>query len=572
MWCAHHEPEHAMKFRSTTARVVAALAVVLLLLTALPFGSARAAINQQQTWTNLYSGAVFPGTYSYTVAAGSQRVLVVAVSSSISAAAVQTTATVTYGGQNLTRQVGDLASVSRTHTYLFYLKDTPAVMDGLAHNLAVTIAGGISSYNFVYAAVYMGVDQSANPITSSQNFNSLSTSQTAVGPFASGLTIGNGDQAVEIINLTQTAIPAQTITVWAVDWFPGLGPNSALNLYSSYVATDSTAGTTTSQHTASGNTLSSMSAMSMKAFTTTPLCSPDGYEPDNLYSQATTLLTNGTTQDHLNTPPTDQDWFKFQAVAGHPYDIRTMLLNDIDRYGNAANDTLLYLYGTDGVTQLGFNDDVNYATWYIGYYYYRESWITWTAPASGWYYVQELQWGPTAGNTINDCHSYRIWVQDNTPPTPTFTPTRTYTPTNTPTNTPTFTPTFTPTITRTPMPLAGATFVQYSAMLLNAPDFGLNAQTVSGRINGGVRPYTVVVHIISPDKTVGNNGDITYTPTVQPDGTFVVDVFISGNTHFGCDYQGIWQAYFEISDSGGHNATSTTTTWAVSFPRVHAIP
>ena len=561
-----------MKLRSTAVRVVVALILVLLVLTALPAGSASAAINQQQAWTNLYAGAAYPGTYSYTVAAASQRMLVVAVSSTRSTAGAQTTATVTYGGQALTLAVGDAASAARQHTYLFYLKDTPGVMNGAAQNLVVTIAGGTSSYNYVYAAVYSGVDQSASPITSSRNFNSLATSQTAVGPFASALTIGTGDQAVEIINLTQAATPAQTITVWSINWFPILGPNSALDLYSSYVSTNSTAGTTTSQHTASGNTLNSMSAMSIKAFTITPLCSPDSYEPDNSAAQARVIPTDGTTQDHLNTPTTEEDWFKFNAVAGHPYEIHTMLLNDINQSDTAANDTLLYLYGTNGTTQLGFNDDVGYATWYMGYYFYRESIISWTAPAAGTYYVQELQWGPTAGNTIRDCHAYRIWVQDMTPPTPTFTPTRTYTPTNTPTNTPTFTPTFTPTLTHTPMPLAGATFVQYSAMLLNAPDFGLNAQTVSGRINGGVKPYTVVVHIISPDKTVGNNGDITYTPTVQPDGTFVVDVFISGNTHFGCDYQGIWQAYFEISDSGGHNATSTTITWAVSFPRVHAIP
>jgi len=561
-----------MKLRSTSIRIVAALAIVLLLFTALPAGSARAAIGQQQAWTSIYAGADYPGTYSYTVAAGSQRMLVVAVSSTRSTAGAQTTATVTYGGQALTLAVGDAASAAQQHTYLFYLKDTPGVMNGAARDLVVSIAGGTSAYNFVYAAVYTGTDQSANPITSSRNVNSVTTSTTGVGPFASALTIGTGDQAVEIINLTQSATPAQTITVWAVNWFPILGPNSAANLYSSYVATNSTAGTTTSQHTASGNILSSMSAMSMKAFTTTPLCSPDSYEPDNSAAQARVIPADGTTQDHLNTPTTDEDWFKFNAVAGHPYDIRTMLLNDVNESDTAANDTLLYLYGTDGVTELGFNDDVNYTTWYMGYYYYRESIISWTAPAAGTYYVRELQWGPTAGYAIRDCHAYRIWVQDNTPPTPTFTPTRTYTPTKTLTNTPTFTPTFTPTLTHTPMPLAGATFVQYSAMLLNAPDFGLDPQTVSGRISGGVRPYTVVVHIISPDTTVGNNGDLTFTPTVQADGTFVLDATVSGNTHFGCDYQGIWRAYFEISDSVGHNATSTTITWAVSFPRVHAIP
>ncbi len=68
--------------------------------------------------------------------------------------------------------------------------------------------------------------------------------------------------------------------------------------------------------------------------------------------------TDGTIQTHLNTPPTDVDWVKFYATAGHNYDIRTMLLNDINQSDTAANDTLLYLYASDGVTQLAFNDDV----------------------------------------------------------------------------------------------------------------------------------------------------------------------------------------------------------------------
>ena len=80
-----------------------------------------------------------------------------------------------------------------------------------------------------------------------------------------------------------------------------------------------------------------------------------------------------------------------------------------------ANDTLLYLYGTDGTTQLAFNDDVGWTTWYLGYYYYRESIITWTATLGGTYYVRELQWGPTGGYpNIRDCHAYSLWVQDVT--------------------------------------------------------------------------------------------------------------------------------------------------------------
>ena len=156
--------------------------------------------------------------------------------------------------------------------------------------------------------------------------------------------------------------------------------------------------------------------------TPTPVCggsTDDSYEPDDTYAQANSISTDGVPQCHVNTNPvSEQDWVKFNAVSGHDYEIGTRLLNDINQSDTAANDTLLYLYATDGVTQLSFNDDVGYTTWYQGYYYYRESLINWTAPADGAYYVQELQWGPTAGYSIRDYHWYELWVKDLEPPAP----------------------------------------------------------------------------------------------------------------------------------------------------------
>ncbi|MGA2504173.1 MAG: sortase [Anaerolineales bacterium] len=143
-------------------------------------------------------------------------------------------------------------------------------------------------------------------------------------------------------------------------------------------------------------------------------CTNDTYEPDNNYSQAKIISTDGIPQSHINTPSTEEDWVKFNAVVGHHYDIRTRLTNDVNESDTAANDTLLYLYNTDGVTVLASNDDVGYATWYNGYYFYRESLISWTALSTGVYYVRELQWGPTAGYTIRDCHTYNLWVVDLT--------------------------------------------------------------------------------------------------------------------------------------------------------------
>jgi len=146
--------------------------------------------------------------------------------------------------------------------------------------------------------------------------------------------------------------------------------------------------------------------------TSTPgACTLDTYEADGTFLDAQQISVNGSPQHHNNSPVTDEDWVKFSAVAGQHYTIRTLLTNDINQNDSAANDTLLYLYGTDGTTQLAFNDDVGNITWYLGIYYYRESIINWDAPADGVYFIRELQWGPTVGNTFRDCHTYDLWVE-----------------------------------------------------------------------------------------------------------------------------------------------------------------
>jgi LPXTG-site transpeptidase (sortase) family protein len=143
-------------------------------------------------------------------------------------------------------------------------------------------------------------------------------------------------------------------------------------------------------------------------------CTDDVYEFDNGYLQAKTITTDGIPQSHNNHPATEEDWVTFHAIAGDQYEIGTRLTNDINQSDSGANDTLLYLYAPDGVTQLAFNDDVGDFNWYMGNYHYRESLITWTAPSTGDYYVRELQWGPTVGYEVRDCHTYNMWVIDMT--------------------------------------------------------------------------------------------------------------------------------------------------------------
>ena len=65
----------------------------------------------------------------------------------------------------------------------------------------------------------------------------------------------------------------------------------------------------------------------------------------------------------------DEDWFSFPVQTGVNYVFRTVL--------GTLGDSVLWLYGSDGVTELDFNDDnVD-----------LESRIEWTAPSTGTFYL-----------------------------------------------------------------------------------------------------------------------------------------------------------------------------------------
>jgi hypothetical protein len=114
--------------------------------------------------------------------------------------------------------------------------------------------------------VFEGVTQAAP--ASSQSWLNNGTASTAVGPFAANLTIGTGELAVEAVAITRTgSATPRTIGTWAANWSSAFGPTAQANGTAAstnfYMAQDSTAGTTTSQHTASNTTFGSMSAMSI---------------------------------------------------------------------------------------------------------------------------------------------------------------------------------------------------------------------------------------------------------------------------------------------------------------------
>lgn len=238
-------------------------------------GSAVVDITTQSGWAQQYANTAYPsGTVnaSYSIGAGTDRVLVVAIASTRSTAGTQTVG-VYYGGKPLTLATGDGTNATNVnHTYLYYLKDADIVA-ATSTVLNVQITGGTAYYTFVYASVFAGVNQSV-VFTDARNYFDA-TADGTVGPFAAGLTIGQGDQAIEIVNLARSAVGnnARTVTTWSnatwpnpstvstvvtptANWGVGLHINNR---------NATTSGTEASAHTANNaNTVDSMSGMSLK--------------------------------------------------------------------------------------------------------------------------------------------------------------------------------------------------------------------------------------------------------------------------------------------------------------------
>ena len=99
----------------------------------------------------------------------------------------------------------------------------------------------------------------------------------------------------------------------------------------------------------------------------------DAYESDDTYINAKTITVNWVTQTHNFHENGDMDWAKFAVTAGSAYTITVSNLG-------ASNDTVLYLYDTDGTTELASNDDCPGSG--------QASCINdWTAPVTGTYFI-----------------------------------------------------------------------------------------------------------------------------------------------------------------------------------------
>jgi hypothetical protein len=86
-----------------------------------------------------------------------------------------------------------------------------------------------------------------------------------------------------------------------------------------------------------------------------PTCE-DPYEVDGGPSQARTIATDGSPQHHTFYPAGDEDWISFEVVDP---DVDYV----IETFNLIGSDTVIYLYDSNGVTLLDWNDEPNPMTW-----------------------------------------------------------------------------------------------------------------------------------------------------------------------------------------------------------------
>ena len=192
---------------------------------------AFATIGTVTAWTTLtstYHTATKTPTVNVAIGgtASTKRLLVFAVS--YKGTAGTATCTASYGGTAMQLATGDPSGTSSTaHTWIFYMLENDALMNGTARALAATVTGGGTvAMTDGYYAVYNGVDQTS-PISNSQNVANVNGTTAA---FGTGLTVLNNEQGVVTYSIVRTgSATASTISGWSANWSQSLTQNSNVN-------------------------------------------------------------------------------------------------------------------------------------------------------------------------------------------------------------------------------------------------------------------------------------------------------------------------------------------------------
>lgn len=266
-----------------------------------------------------------------------------------------------------------------------------ALLNGVDHisSLSGKVASGgrLNAYNTLQL---LGAAPTT-PVVTPPALGSLSLSQASVAQGASVTLIAQGASASNGVS--------------AVSFYYDANGNGVLDSGDTILGSDTTIVNGTAELPIS---TSGLAAGSYRFFSRT-------LDTNNQWSAAlsTTLTVTAPLDDYGNSPATasaitvgstingsietggDQDWFKFQAVAGKKYTISTSLVG--------LADSVLAIYGPNGTTRLAYNDDASAST--------RASKIVWTAPISGTYYIK------TNAYSVTQTGAYKLSVAlSNTKP------------------------------------------------------------------------------------------------------------------------------------------------------------
>ncbi len=126
------------------------------------------------------------------------------------------------------------------------------------------------------------------------------------------------------------------------------------------------------------------------------LCPTDTQEIDDNFYAARPISTNGSPASRLFDIVQDEDWFKFDAVAGTRYVVQTSNLA-------SGVDTIAQVYDLDGVTVLASDDNSGGG---------KASRLTWQAPLSGTYFIRVSR---AAGGAYGCSATYQLKVSQSAP-------------------------------------------------------------------------------------------------------------------------------------------------------------
>jgi len=125
----------------------------------------------------------------------------------------------------------------------------------------------------------------------------------------------------------------------------------------------------------------------------------DPHEPNDSYAECTPIFFDVPITDPTIAPAGDYDYYCFTGSGGQT------IAADIDAQVNGSSlDSYLYLYDTDGVTELTHNDD----------YGNLDSYLEYTLPGDGTYYLMVREYNH--GNEGGPDYTYSILLSDITTP------------------------------------------------------------------------------------------------------------------------------------------------------------